>query len=355
MRLTGDRVGEGIQRRLGVISEDIILMAHGSGGRATQEIVQKIFQRAWNNSHLDQMLDGSVLELPSWGKTAVTTDSYVITPRTFAGGDIGRLSICGTVNDLVACGAVPLYLTVGFIIEEGFSIRELTALVDSMAHTANEAGVKIVTGDTKVVEKGAADGIYINTTGLGVVPAEVDYRPQRICVGDRIIVTGTVGDHGLALMAQREGISLTTPIKSDCAPLHRIGQALQEFGPHIHCLRDPTRGGLATILNELAHQSGRGFLVREQDIPISRQVQGGCDLLGLDPLYLANEGKMVIIVESDWKKRVLRRLRELSEAADSTVIGEVLVEPPGMVLAQTDLGIRRILGMLEAEHLPRIC
>lgn len=342
------------ERSVIYISEDAILLAHGSGGRMSQEIVREVFQKAWNNPHLEQMLDGAVLELPP-GKTVLTTDSYVITPLTFPRGDIGRLSICGTVNDLVACGAVPMYLTVGFIIEEGFSIKALTSMVESMARTAAEAGVKIVTGDTKVVEKGAADGLYINTTGLGVIPAGIDYRPQRICVGDRIIVTGTIGDHGLTIMAQREGISLSTPVKSDCAPLHRVGQALQEFGPDIRCLRDPTRGGLATILNELAHQSGRGLLVREQDITVSRDVKGACDLLGLDPLYLANEGKMVIFVAPGRAEEVLYRLRKLLEAANSVVIGEAMADPPGMVLVRTELGTRRILGMLEAEHLPRIC
>jgi hydrogenase expression/formation protein HypE len=333
---------------------DRVLMAHGSGGLMSQELIEEVFKKSWNNPYLEPMLDGALLDLPP-GRVAMSTDSFVITPLFFPGGDIGKLSICGTVNDLVACGACPLYLSTAFIIEEGFPMSDLKKIVESMAKTAKEAGISLVTGDTKVVEKGSADGIFINTTGIGIVPAGIDYRPSRIQAGDQIIVTGPVGDHGLAIMAQREGLSFSTPTLSDCAPLGRIGKILEKYGGDVRCMRDPTRGGLATVLNELAQQARMGVMVEEQRIPVSRTVQGACDMLGLDPLYMANEGKMVIIVAREQAESIIADLKSLSEAEGATIIGEVQIEPPGMVLMETELGAQRILGMLEGEHLPRIC
>lgn len=333
---------------------DRILMAHGSGGLMSQELIESVFKKNWNNPQLDPMLDGALLDLPP-GRVAMSTDSFVITPIFFPGGDIGKLSICGTVNDLVACGARPLYLTTAFIIEEGLPLSDLKKLAESIAKTAQEAGVSLVTGDTKVVEKGSADGIFINTTGIGVIPAGIDYRPDRIKVGDQILVTGTVGDHGLAVLAQREGLRFSTPAHSDCAPLGKIGQVLEGFGDAVKCMRDPTRGGLATVLNELAQQSRQGMLVKEQRIPVAEMVQGACDMLGLDPLYMANEGKMVVFADRELAAEIVAALQAIPEAENTAIIGEVIADPAGMVLLETELGGQRILGMLEGEHLPRIC
>lgn len=333
---------------------DIVMMAHGSGGMMSQQLIEQVFKQSWGNPHLEIMLDGALLDLPP-GRLAMSTDSFVITPIFFPGGDIGKLAICGTVNDLVACGAKPLYLSTAFIIEEGLPLDDLRRLAASMAKTAHEAGVMLVTGDTKVVEKGSADRIFINTTGIGVIPPGIDYRPSRIRPGDQVIVTGPVGDHGLSILAQREGLRFSTPAISDCAPLVGIGAALEPFGTGVKCMRDPTRGGLATVLNELAQQSGLGIMVEEGLIPVSPVVQGACDMLGMDPLYMANEGKMVVIVSPDAAEPVMASLNRLPEALGSAVIGAVHAEPTGMVLLQTELGAQRILGMLEGEHLPRIC
>lgn len=329
-------------------------MAHGSGGLMSQQLIDQLFKKALSNPYLEPMLDGALLDLPL-GRVVMSTDSFVITPLFFPGGDIGKLSICGTVNDLVACGAEPLYLSNAFIIEEGFPIADLHRIVESMAATAARAGVKLVTGDTKVVEKGSADGLFINTSGIGVIPDGIDYRPNRIMTGDEIIVTGHVGDHGLSILAQREGLRFATPAVSDCAPLHALGRLLQEFGQDVKCMRDPTRGGLATVLNEIAGQASLGIRVIEERIPVSQVVQGACDMLGLDPLYMANEGKMVIFVKQGRGSAVLDVLRKSEEFANAAIIGEVLEKPAGMVLIETGLGAERILGILEGEHVPRIC
>ena len=331
-----------------------VLMAHGSGGLMSQKLIEEVFKKSWDNPYLDPMLDGALLDLPP-GRVAMSTDSFVITPLFFPGGDIGKLSICGTVNDLVACGAKPLYLSTAMIIEEGLPLSDLRKIAESMARTAEAAGVKMVTGDTKVVEKGNADGIFINTTGIGIIPAGIDYRPRRIQIGDLILVTGPVGDHGLAILAQREGLRFATPALSDCAPLGSIGKVLEKYAGDVKCMRDPTRGGLATVLNELAQQSGLGILVEEARIPVSPVVQGACDMLGLDPLYMANEGKMVIFVAPARAMEIIADLQRLHEAQGSVIIGEVKAAPPRMVLLETALGAQRILGMLEGEHLPRIC
>lgn len=336
------------------MKEQRILMAHGSGGVMSQQLIDSVFKEAWGNVYLNPMLDGAILEIPP-GKVVMSTDSFVITPLFFPGGDIGKLSICGTVNDLVACGAKPLYLSTAFIIEEGFPLEDLRRIADSMASTAREAGVFLVTGDTKVVERGSADGVFINTCGIGVLPTGTEYTPARIKPGDKIIVTGNVGDHGLAILACREGLQFSTPAVSDCSALQRIGEALAGYGNQVRCMRDPTRGGLATVLNEIAIQSNRGMLVRETDIPVSQVIKGACDMLGMDPFYMANEGKMVVFVDSESIDAVMNTLAGLPEAANAAVIGEVLEEAEGMVLLETELGARRIMGMLEGEHLPRIC
>ncbi|NLB17429.1 MAG: hydrogenase expression/formation protein HypE, partial [Syntrophomonadaceae bacterium] len=263
------------------MKDERVLLAHGSGGLMSQRLIDEVFKKAWSNEILDNMLDGAVVEVPS-GRLAMSTDSFVITPLFFPGGDIGKLAVCGTVNDLVACGARPLYLSVAFIIEEGLSMAQLRSIVESMAETAGEAGVKLITGDTKVVEKGSADRVFINTTGIGFIPEGIDFRPGRIEPGDKIIVTGQVGDHGLAILSQREGLSFSTPTLSDCAALYQLGEIADKYGNSIRCMRDPTRGGLATVLNEIAGQAQIGIRVRETDIPVSSVVRGACDMLGMD-------------------------------------------------------------------------
>lgn len=331
-----------------------ILMAHGSGGLMSQQLIDEVFKSAWKNEYLEAMLDGALLDLPA-GRAAMSTDSFVITPIFFPGGDIGKLSICGTVNDLVACGARPLYLSVAMIIEEGLPVADLQRIAASMAQTASQAGVKLVTGDTKVVEKGSADGIFINTTGIGIIPEGIDYRPQRIQAGDHIIVTGTMGDHGLSILAQREGLRFSTPVVSDCAPLYAIGQELVPYKSDVRCMRDPTRGGLATVLNEIAAQSNLGIIIREKDIPVSPVVRGACDMLGMDPLYMANEGKMVIFASPEKSAAVIKTLHGIPECQEAAIIGELREQPAGLVLIETELGAERILGALEGEHVPRIC
>jgi hydrogenase expression/formation protein HypE len=333
---------------------DRILMAHGSGGILSRELIEGIFKKLWHNKYLEDMLDGARIELPA-GQAVISTDSFVVTPRFFPGGDIGKLSICGTVNDLVACGAKPLYLAVAFIIEEGFRISELQRIAESMAQTARQVGIKLVTGDTKVVEKNSADGLFINTTGIGVIKGPYRYDTQQIKGGDKVIVTGFMGDHGLAILARREGLSFETPAVSDCAPLHEICEVLEAYGAEIRCMRDPTRGGLATALNELADQSGKCIRVDEAQIPITAAVKGACEMLGMDPLYMANEGKMIIIASPRCIASLLADIRRLAIGENAEIIGEINESPRGMVLIKTRLGSERILAALEGEHIPRIC
>lgn len=321
----------------------------------SQRLIEEVFVRVFDrHTEPRELNDGAVLDLPP-GKAVMSTDSFVIAPIFFPGGDIGKLAVSGTVNDLVACGARPLYLSTAFILEEGFPLESLREIARSMAATARRAGVKLVTGDTKVVGKGNVDQVFINTAGIGVIPEGIDYRPGRIQPGDRILVSGTIGDHGLAILAQREGLRFQTPVTSDCAPLHEIGRVLESFADHVHCMRDPTRGGLATVLNELAVQSGKGMVLEEEKLPIQKAVQGACDMLGMDPLYMANEGKMVMICAPGVSEEVLASLRKTEVGSNAADIGEVRSDPPGMVLIRTPLGTERIVGTLEGEHVPRIC
>jgi hydrogenase expression/formation protein HypE len=335
--------------------DEIILLGHGSGGTLTHQLVKTVFQDAFENSILDEMLDAALLNLPH-GRIAFTTDSFVVDPIFFPGGDIGKLAICGTVNDLVVSGAKPLYLSAAFIIEEGFPLSDLRQIVVSMREAASDAGVSVVAGDTKVVGRGSADKIFINTTGIGLIPEGCHLSPRRIRSGDAVIVSGSLGEHGLAILAQREGLAFTTPVVSDCTPLHRLVAAvLDGGGKGVRCMRDPTRGGLATTLNELAAQSGQGILVQEELLPVRREVAGGCEMLGIDPLYLANEGKLIVVVAPEVVARVLERMRSLPEGRGAVQIGRVIENEPGFVLLETELGATRILTMLEGEPLPRIC
>lgn len=333
----------------------MIILGHGSGGALTNRLIKDVFQEAFENPVLDELLDAAVLDV-NGGKMAFTTDSFVVDPIFFPGGDIGKIAVCGTVNDLAVSGAEPLYLSAGFIIEEGFLISDLKKIVQSMRNAAQAAGVYVVTGDTKVVGRGNADKIFINTAGIGVIPAGRSLSPRYMQPGDVVIVSGTMGDHGLTILAQREGLSFSTPVESDCTPLNRLTKAILEAGgDSVRCMRDPTRGGLATTLNELAMQSGKGILIKEERIPLRREVVGACEMLGLDPLYLANEGKVIAVVAPDAADSVLDAMRSLPEGEGSVEIGQVIAEEEGLVLLETELGATRVLGMLEGEPLPRIC
>lgn len=335
--------------------EQVILLGHGSGGTLTNQLIRTVFQDALHNPILDEMLDAALLDLGQ-GRVAFTTDSFVVDPIFFPGGDIGKLAVCGTVNDLAVSGAVPLYLSTAFIIEEGFPLADLRRIVASMQEAASAAGVRVVTGDTKVVGRGSADKIFINTTGIGVVPVGRSLSPRRMQPEDIVLVSGTMGDHGLTILAQREGLAFNTPVISDCAPLNRITSTIMEAGGDgVRCMRDPTRGGLATTLNELASQGKRGILVQETAIPLRREVIGACEMLGLDPLYLANEGKVIAVVAPGVAEPVLAAMRSLPEGQGAVAIGRVTESERGLVLLETDLGATRILNMLEGEPLPRIC
>ncbi|HZK84666.1 MAG TPA: hydrogenase expression/formation protein HypE [Desulfosporosinus sp.] len=327
-----------------------IMLAHGSGGRLSHELVKNIFQKHLGNPYLDQMNDASLL--PGHEQIAVTTDSFVVSPLFFRGGNIGKLAVCGTVNDLAVSGAIPKFLTLALILEEGLPMNELERIIVSIAETATEAGVAIVCGDTKVVERGSADKIFINTTGIGYI-ADRLVGPEQIQPGDEILITGTIGDHGIAILSEREGLKFQTPVVSDCAPLNGLINAF--YRPGVKCMRDPTRGGVATTLNELARQAGVSMLLVEEQLPLSPSVEGACEMLGLEPLYLANEGKVLVIVAPDVAAEVLLDMQAHPLGGNATRIGQVQAGKSGLVLLQTPLGGKRMLGMLEGEHLPRIC
>jgi len=299
------------------------------------------------------MDDSAVFELS--GRIAFTTDSYVVTPLFFPGGDIGRLAIFGTVNDLSMAGAVPLYLSVSFIIEEGFPEDDLDRIAASISEAAGEAGVEVVTGDTKVVNRGSADKLFINTAGLGSIPEGVDISGDAARPGDRVILSGTIGDHGIAIMSKREGLGFATELVSDCAPLNGLVAEMLRVSPDIHCLRDPTRGGLATSLNELAKQSGMGLVIEEALLPVKDAVRAACEMLGLDPLYVANEGKLVAVVGAEVAEEMVAAMRRQRYGEDAVIIGEVRAEHVGRVVMKTRLGSSRIIDMLSGELLPRIC
>lgn len=331
-----------------------IELNHGSGGRKTQELIKMVFQKSYANSILQQNLDAAQFKINET-KFAFTTDSFVINPIFFPGGDIGKLAVFGTVNDLAVSGSVPYYMSVGFILEEGFSINDLQAIANSMALAAKDAGVQIITGDTKVVEKGAVDKIFINTSAIGVIPDKIHLHPSNICKGDVIIASGQFGEHGLVVKTRRQGFDFHTPIKSDCANLLPLAQKLLSYGTSLRCMRDVTRGGLATTLNELAEQSNMTFKIEENCLPISSTVEGACKILGLDPLYLANEGKLVAIVSPDCAEKMLNEMKQIKEGEKACIIGKVEEELPGIVVMKTLLGGEIILPMLEGDPLPRLC
>jgi hydrogenase expression/formation protein HypE len=332
--------------------EDKILLAHGSGGKLMHDLIES-FMPELSNPIQEKMDDSAVFELS--GRLAFTTDSYTVNPIFFPGGDIGRLAVCGTVNDLAMSGAKPLYLSLAFIIEEGLLVRDLKKIVKSIAKATEEAGVSIVTGDTKVVNQGSADRIFINTAGVGTVPEGVDISAANAKPGDKIIISGDIGDHGIAVMSQREGLKFRTPVPSDCAPLNGLVADMLAASANIHCLRDPTRGGLATLLNDFAGQSKVGIRIEESNIPVNKAVLAACELLGFDPLYIANEGKLAAVVAAEDVEPVLAAMKRNRYGNKATVIGEVVKEHPGQVVMKTSLGASRIIDVPVGELLPRIC
>lgn len=332
---------------------ELIQLGHGSGGRLMHDLIREHFVPALR---IEQLNDSAVLSHDIAGRIALTTDSYVVSPLFFPGGDIGRLAVCGTVNDLAVSGAEPKFLSVSFILEEGFPLAQLAAIVDAMAHAARIAQVRIVTGDTKVVERGHGDGCYISTAGIGVLRPGVLVGPDRARPGDVVLVSGTLGDHGMAIMSVREGLEFESPIRSDCASLHGlIADALAAGGHGVHAMRDPTRGGLASTLNEIAAASRAGVAIDETALPVRPEVHAACELLGLDPVYVANEGKAVFFVAPEAADRVLAVLRAHPLGADAARIGHVTAEHPGMLVARTAMGANRVIAMQIGEQLPRIC
>lgn len=329
-------------------------MTHGGGGRAMAELIRDVFHRHLGNSHLARGNDGAVLELPP-GRVVVSTDGHVISPLFFPGGDIGCLAVHGTVNDVAMMGARPLYMTAGFILEEGFPLADLERIVMSMAEAARTAGVEIVTGDTKVVEQGKGDGIFITTTGVGVIADGINVSGDQARPGHAIIVSGTIGDHGLAILSKRENLEFETEIRSDTAALGGLVADMLAAVPAIKVLRDPTRGGLAATLNEIALQSKVGMMLDERTIPIKRDVAAGCELLGLDPLYVANEGKLIAICEMADRDRLLEVMRAHRLGCDASQIGTVVEDPHAMVQMRTAFGGARVVDYLAGEQLPRIC
>ncbi len=329
-------------------------MTHGSGGRAMAQLIEELFLAAFDNEWLRQGNDGARLPAAA-GHLVMASDSHVVSPLFFPGGDIGCLSVHGTINDVAMLGATPLYLAASFILEEGYPLAELKRIVESMGHAAREAGVPVVTGDTKVVEQGKGDGVFITTTGVGVVPDGVNVSGSRARAGDAILVSGTLGDHGVAIMSLRENLGFATAIESDTAALHGLVAAILAAEREVHVLRDPTRGGLATTLNEIARQSGVGMIIEEDKLPVREQVAAACEFLGLDPLYVANEGKLVCICAPAAAERVLAAMRAHPRGADAVIIGRVIEDPHHFVQMETAFGGKRIVDWLTGEQLPRIC
>jgi len=336
------------------MSFDKITLDHGSGGRASHELIEKVFVPRFQNPFLNEMNDSAVFEL-NGARLAFTTDSYVVDPIFFPGGDIGSLAVCGTVNDLAMRGACPYFLSVGFIIEEGFPIKDLEQIILSMERAGREAGVQVVTGDTKVVPKGAVDKIFINTSGIGLIPKGLNIAGQNAEARDAVIISGTIGDHGMTILSKREGLSFDSPLKSDAAPLNQLVQEMLKAGSQIHVLRDPTRGGLATTLNEIAQQSSVGIELWEESIPIRSSVLAASEILGLDPLYIANEGKLIAILPQSQAEVVLAAMKKNPYGQEAALIGEVKAENSGKVVMKTLIGGKRLIDMLTGEQLPRIC
>ncbi|MBN8636709.1 MAG: hydrogenase expression/formation protein HypE [Anaerolineae bacterium] len=331
-----------------------IVLGHGGGGKLSGDLVEHLFLPAFQNDALASLADGAALTIGE-ARLAFSTDSYVVRPLFFPGGSIADLAINGTVNDLSMLGARPLFLSVGLIIEEGLPMSTLGALVERLGAAARAAGVQVVTGDTKVVDKGHGDGVYINTSGIGVIPEGVHIAPQNARPGDVVLVSGTLGDHGMAIMSVREGLEFETLIQSDSAPLNGLVAAMLAVTPEIHVLRDPTRGGLASSLNEIARAAGVGVLLEDQRLPVRPEVSAACELLGMDPVYVANEGKLIAIVPPEHAEAVLDAMRQHPSGQDAARIGQVVADHPGMVVSKTGIGGTRVVSMQIGEQLPRIC
>jgi hydrogenase expression/formation protein HypE len=336
--------------------EEVIRLAHGAGGKMMNDLIREVFATPLDNPYLRQMADSAVVESTDRNpRFAISTDSFTVRPLIFPGGDIGSLAVHGTVNDVAMSGARPLWLTAAFILEEGLPMATLEQVIRSMAEAAHEAGVQVVAGDTKVVEKGFGDGMYINTAGVGVVPEGVMIGPDRAQPGDAVLLSGTVGDHGIAVLSKREGLTFETDLVSDSAALNGLVESLLAAAPHVHCLRDPTRGGLAAALNELAETSGVGIEIEESAVPVRPAVAAACEIMGFDPLTVANEGKMVAFVPPEEADVALEALRGHRLGENAVRIGVVTEEHPGLVLARTGIGGRRVVDMPLGELLPRIC
>ncbi len=334
--------------------EEQIVMGHGSGGKMAHDLIRRVFLPAFDNPALAAGDDGAALTLPA-GQIVVSVDSHVVFPLFFPGGDIGRLAVCGTVNDVAVMGAEPRYLTAGFILEEGLPLETLKRVVESMKQAADEAGVQIVSGDTKVVERGKADGLYVSTTGVGILPEGRDISGSRARPGDVVILSGPMGDHGIAVLAARGELGFETSVQSDCAPLNGLIAAMLAASADIHVLRDPTRGGVATTLNEIAKQSGVCITLEEAALPVRPEVAAACEMLGFDPLYIANEGRVLALAPRSEADRLLAAMRANQYGQEAVIIGEVSAGPAGRVLMKTPYGSTRVVDMLAGEMLPRIC
>lgn len=343
-----------ISLEIGILKTEKIDLGHGEGGRLTHELINHLFKRHFSNAYLDPLYDAAVLPNPQ-GRIAFTTDSYVVQPIFFTGGDIGKLAVCGTINDLSMVGARPLYLTAGYILEEGMPYDDLERIVRSMAETAREAGVDIVAGDTKVVGRGSADRIFINTAGIGWIPNEVNLSPRQVRLGDKIIISGTMGDHGMAILCQREGLEFSTSLVSDCAPLNGLVQTILNNHHGVRVMRDPTRGGLATTLVELARSGDLGFEIEETLVPVHEGVRAACELLGMDPFHLPNEGKLILVAAPEEAEAILKIMKGHVLGRDAAIIGQVVENHPQKVALKTTFGVKRRLEMLTGAQLPRIC
>jgi len=339
---------------LPIMDYDTIQLAHGAGGKLSNELIDKVFLRCFKNATLEKMEDQAILNKPQ-GRLAFTTDTFVVSPIFFPGGNIGELAVNGTINDICMSGARPEYLSVAFILEEGLPIEDLHRIVVSMKNAIDKAGVKIVTGDTKVVNKGLCDKIFINTSGIGIIPSGLDISAANLHPGDKIILSGTIADHGMAVMTTREGLSFQTQINSDTAALNHLVNDMLSVSPAIHAMRDPTRGGLATTLNELARSSGVGIQIYEEKIPVHDDVKGACEILGIDPSYVANEGKLVAAVDSAVADKILSKMHQNEFGREAVIIGEVTNENSNMVIMQNKFGVDRVIDMPIGEQLPRIC
>ena len=333
---------------------DRVLLAHGGGGTLSHQLISKMFFSHFDNNLLNEQHDSAIFNIEK-GKIAFTTDSYVVQPIFFPGGDIGELAVYGTINDLTAAGAKAKFISVGFIIEEGFLMEDLWRVVQSIKRAADIAGVIIATGDTKVVDKGKGDNIFINTSGIGIISETINISPRNCKAGDKIILSGRIADHGITIMAAREGLEFDTTINSDTAPLNGLFETIEHFGEKIHMMRDPTRGGIASTLNEIAETAKVGVLIEEEKIPLSEEVDAACEILGLDPLYIANEGKMIFIISEDSADEFLLKIRSHELGKEAQIIGTVTNENPGTVIMKTTIGSKRVVDMISGEQLPRIC